>query len=80
MKHPDGKFADWRLFVINDKVIASMTREGASWINNVANGATCKPFRPSDEMVKGYTEIMSAFQAKAAEEQKAQAKIAGKAC
>lgn len=34
---------------------------------------------PSDEMIKGYTEIMSAFQAKAAEEQKAQAKIAGKA-
>ena len=52
LKHPEGKFVDWRLFVINDQVIASMTREGSSWINNVANGATCKPFRPSDEMVK----------------------------
>lgn len=52
LKHPEGKFVDWRLFVINDQVIASMSREGASWINNVANGATCKPFRPSDEMVK----------------------------
>ena len=52
LKHPDGKFADWRLFVINDKVIASMTREGSSWINNVANGALCKFFKPTDEMIK----------------------------
>ncbi|MDB2461253.1 RimK family alpha-L-glutamate ligase [Gammaproteobacteria bacterium] len=51
LKHPEGKFVDWRLFVINDQVIASMAREGSSWINNVANGATCKPFTPSDEMV-----------------------------
>ena len=33
LKHPEGKFVDWRLFVINDQVIASMTREGSSWIN-----------------------------------------------
>lgn len=52
LEHPDDKFADWRLFVINNKVIASMTREGKSWINNVANGATCKSFTPNNEMKK----------------------------
>ena len=52
LEHPDDKFADWRLFVINNKVIASMTREGKSWINNVANGATCKYFTPNNEMKK----------------------------
>ena len=29
-----------------------MAREGTSWINNVASGALCKPFKPSKEMVK----------------------------
>ena len=29
-----------------------MAREGTSWINNVASGALCKPFKPSAEMVK----------------------------
>jgi RimK family alpha-L-glutamate ligase len=52
LKHPEGKFADWRLFVIGNEVVASMTREGTSWINNVAHGASCKPFNPSDEMKK----------------------------
>ena len=52
LEHPEGKFADWRLFVINETVVASRTREGKSWINNVANGATCKPFKPNDEMIK----------------------------
>ena len=52
ISHPDKKFIDWRLFVVNKKVIASMAREGTSWINNVASGALCKPFKPSKEMVK----------------------------
>ena len=51
MENPNGKFVDWRLFVIKDHVIASMTREGKSWINNVAHGAECKSFSPSDEMI-----------------------------
>ena len=29
-----------------------MMREGNSWINNVANGATCHFFEPPDEMKK----------------------------
>jgi len=52
VKNPDNKFVDWRLFVINGVVVASMAREGKSWINNVASGAICKSFDPSDEMKK----------------------------
>lgn len=52
LEHPDNKFVDWRLFVINNKVIAAMTREGKTWINNVAHGANCKLFNPNDEMKK----------------------------
>ena len=52
LEHPDNKFVDWRLFVINNKVIAAMTREGKTWINNVAHGANCKLFNPNDEMIK----------------------------
>ena len=50
LEHPEGKFIDWRLFVIGNKVIASMTRQGDTWINNVAHGAKCEPFEPNDEM------------------------------
>ena len=49
--NPDGKFSDWRLFVINNTVIASMTRQGTSWINNVAHGAKCESFTPDSEMI-----------------------------
>lgn len=34
---------DWRLFVIANNVIASMRREGADWISNIANGGTSHP-------------------------------------
>ncbi len=37
----DG-FSDWRVFVINGKVVASMRRRGVSWLNNVARGAICE--------------------------------------
>jgi RimK family alpha-L-glutamate ligase len=50
LKHPEDKFIDWRLFVINNEVVASMAREGTSWINNVSNGASCKTFNPTSEM------------------------------
>ena len=52
LEHPEKKFIDWRLFVINNEVIAAMTREGETWINNVAHGATCKAFEPNEEMKK----------------------------
>jgi len=36
-----GNAFDWRVFTINDRVIASMRREGVDWISNVANGGKC---------------------------------------
>ena len=35
-------FCDWRVFVIGGKAVAGMERIGATWINNVANGAACR--------------------------------------
>ena len=32
---------DWRIFVIDDQVIACMRRESMDWISNVANGGKC---------------------------------------
>ena len=52
IEHPENIYVDWRLFVIENEVVASMSREGVSWINNVASGAICKPFKPSKEMIK----------------------------
>ncbi|QMU61019.1 MAG: RimK family alpha-L-glutamate ligase [Gammaproteobacteria bacterium] len=37
----DESAFDWRIFVIGDRVIASMRREGMDWISNVANGGKC---------------------------------------
>jgi tetrahydromethanopterin:alpha-L-glutamate ligase len=33
---------DWRVFVIDGSAAAAMIRRGASWINNVSQGATCE--------------------------------------
>lgn len=32
---------DYRVFVVNNQVVASMRRSGAGWLNNVAQGAQC---------------------------------------
>ncbi len=37
----EGQHFDWRVFVINDRVVACMQRHGKYWINNVAQGASC---------------------------------------
>lgn len=37
----DG-YSDFRVFVVNGKVIASMKRHGKSWLNNIAQGARCE--------------------------------------
>jgi tetrahydromethanopterin:alpha-L-glutamate ligase len=34
---------DYRVFIINNQVIASMRRSGTGWLNNVAQGAQCDP-------------------------------------
>jgi RimK family alpha-L-glutamate ligase len=35
-------FADYRVFVINDRAVAIMRRRGKFWLNNVARGAACE--------------------------------------
>ena len=44
-------FSDYRVFVINGKVVATMRRRGKSWLNNVAKGASCECVEPSAEMI-----------------------------
>ena len=46
----DG-FSDYRVFVINGEVVATMRRRGKSWLNNVAKGASCERVNPSVEMM-----------------------------
>jgi len=43
-------YSDWRVFVVQGKVIAAMRRRGIHWLNNVARGATCEVMPVSDEM------------------------------
>lgn len=47
-----GDWRDWRLFVIAGRVRAAMIRHGASWINNVAQGARCEAARPPQSLVR----------------------------
>jgi tetrahydromethanopterin:alpha-L-glutamate ligase len=44
-------FSDYRVFVINNEVVATMRRRGKSWLNNVAKGARCEYIEPTAEMV-----------------------------
>ena len=39
---------DYRVFVINGKVVAAMKRTGVSWINNVAAGGHCEAIQPNE--------------------------------
>ncbi len=41
---------DWRVFVIGNKAIAAMKRQGQTWISNVAQGATCEFAIVNDEL------------------------------
>lgn len=43
---------DYRVFVINKKVVAAMRRIGNNWINNVAAGGRCEAVTPNEEMAK----------------------------
>jgi tetrahydromethanopterin:alpha-L-glutamate ligase len=38
----DATWHDWRVFVIGGVAAAAMVRRGASWVNNVAQGARCE--------------------------------------
>lgn len=40
--NPGDQQYDYRVFVVNDQVIACMRRRGNGWLNNVAQGAQCE--------------------------------------
>ncbi|HLO24187.1 MAG TPA: RimK family alpha-L-glutamate ligase [Methyloceanibacter sp.] len=42
---------DWRIFVCQEEVVASMIRHGASWITNIKQGARAKAAIPSQELI-----------------------------
>jgi len=49
--HSAGEgYSDWRVFVVNGKVIAGMKRRGIHWLNNVARGARCEAIPVEQEM------------------------------
>lgn len=47
----EGKWHDWRVFVVGQRVVAAMIRHGLSWINNVAQGARCESAAADAELV-----------------------------
>ena len=42
---------DYRVFVINGKVVATMKRIGSQWVNNIAAGGRCEAFQPDEIMI-----------------------------
>lgn len=46
----EGRWHDWRVFVIGGRAVAVMRREGRCWISNVANGAQCHAARLDDRL------------------------------
>ena len=39
---------DYRVFIINNKMIAAMRRTGKGWLHNVSKGAQCEPINDAD--------------------------------
>lgn len=46
----DGLYQDWRIFVCQGQVVASMLRHGASWITNIKQGARAEAAIPSQSL------------------------------
>jgi RimK family alpha-L-glutamate ligase len=46
----EGRWCDWRVLVIGRSAAAAMVRHGKTWINNVAQGATCEPAAPDSTL------------------------------
>jgi tetrahydromethanopterin:alpha-L-glutamate ligase len=38
----EGRWHDWRVFVVGHRAVAAMIRRGKHWINNVSQGAACE--------------------------------------
>lgn len=48
----EGAWHDYRVFIINGRVVAAMARHGSSWVNNVALGARCEPIAVDGEVAE----------------------------
>lgn len=55
-------YSDWRVFVVQGKVIATMRRRGIHWLNNVARGATCEAMQINNEMADIAIKAVQALQ------------------
>jgi len=55
-------YSDWRVFVVQGKVIATMRRRGIHWLNNVARGATCEAMQVDQKMADIALEATRALQ------------------
>ena len=47
-----GFLRDFRVFVVNDEVIAAMERKGQGWVHNVAKGGVCRRIVPDNFLQK----------------------------
>ena len=47
-----GFLRDFRVFVVNDEVIAAMERKGQGWVHNVAKGGVCRQIIPDNFLKK----------------------------
>lgn len=52
---------DYRVFVINGKVVAAMKRIGSSWVNNVAAGGRCEAVNINETMAQLALDASSAL-------------------
>lgn len=43
---------DWRVFVVGGAAVAAMVRRGATWVNNVAQGARCETAALEPELIR----------------------------
>jgi len=46
-----GNHRDWRLFVLDGRVVASMIRHGSSWVTNIKQGARAEAAIPDQELI-----------------------------
>lgn len=55
-------YSDWRVFVVQGKVVATMRRRGIHWLNNVARGATCEAMKNNPQISSVAINACSALQ------------------
>jgi RimK family alpha-L-glutamate ligase len=47
----ENQWQDWRLFVVDNHVVAAMSRHSSHWITNFAQGAQCSSTTLNEEMI-----------------------------